>query len=112
LLIVVLLLWLLQPKTGNTSQSQNGGKSQTATGAVPGLQIVREIIAPDAEFANNNQLFCSTTNVTNQTGGTYAASNGITLSQTTFKLGGSLTENTTIAGGGKNVTFSSTGGAY
>jgi hypothetical protein len=42
-------------------------------------------------------------------GSTYTAGNGLTLSGTAFKLGGTLTENTTFSGSGFNSTWGSSG---
>jgi hypothetical protein len=42
-------------------------------------------------------------------GSTYTAGSGLTLSTNEFKLGGSITENTTFSGSGFNITYGSSG---
>ena len=42
-------------------------------------------------------------------GGSYTSSNGITLTGSNFKLGGTLVENTTINSGDKDVTWNNLG---
>ncbi|WKZ29771.1 MAG: hypothetical protein QY314_03095 [Candidatus Dojkabacteria bacterium] len=78
--IIFLILWFTGQGSGREQQTtgDNGsGDGQSFTsgevnnnnnqGLIPGLNVIREIIAPDLQFANQNQLFCSTNNITNTT---------------------------------------------
>lgn len=56
-----------------------------------------------------NALHAATKQYVDSLAISYSAGSGLTLDSTTFKLGGSVTENTTFSGSGFNITWGSSG---